>query len=84
MKKALYIIGAVLLIIILADLTQYHADIPLDELKPAYAPPPSRFMMMDGATVHYRDEGTGFPIVTGAWHVVITAHLANVDRYAAQ
>jgi pimeloyl-ACP methyl ester carboxylesterase len=63
MKKILYATGAVLLIIILANLTQYHADIPLDELKPAFAPAPSKFMMMDGATVHYRDEGKGFPVV---------------------
>jgi len=63
MKKALYAVLAIFLVIILANLTQYHADIPLDELKPAYAPPPSKFMMMDGAMVHYRDEGTGFPIV---------------------
>jgi pimeloyl-ACP methyl ester carboxylesterase len=63
MKKALYIILGIFLVLIVANLTQYHADIPLDVLKAEYAPPPSKFMMMDGATVHYRDEGTGFPIV---------------------
>ena len=63
MKKALYIIGGLLLLLIVAQLTQFHADIPLDELKPAYAPVPSKFMMMDGATVHYRDEGSGYPVV---------------------
>ena len=63
MKKALYIVGGVLLLLVVLQLTQYHADIPLGELKPAYAPVPSKFMMMDGASVHYRDEGTGYPIV---------------------
>ena len=63
MKKALYICLAVLVAIIAVNLSQYHADIPLEELKAAYAPAPSKFMMMDDATVHYRDEGTGFPVV---------------------
>ena len=63
MKKALYIIGGLFLLLVIANLTQFHADIPLDDLKAAYAPPPSKFMMMDGATVHYRDEGTGYPVV---------------------
>jgi len=63
MKKALYILSGILLLLIVLQLSQYHADIPLDELKPLYAQPPSRFMMMDGATVHYRDEGTGYPVV---------------------
>jgi len=63
MKKALYIFGGVLLLLIVAQLTQFHADIPLEKLKPTYAPAPSKFMMMDGATVHYRDEGNGYPVV---------------------
>jgi pimeloyl-ACP methyl ester carboxylesterase len=62
-KKALYIIGGLFLLFVIFQVTQYHADIPLDELKAEYAPPPSKFMMMDGATVHYRDEGTGYPVV---------------------
>ena len=63
MKKTLYIIGGLLLLLIGLQLTQFHADIPLGELKPTYAPAPSKFMMMDGATVHYRDEGSGYPVV---------------------
>jgi pimeloyl-ACP methyl ester carboxylesterase len=63
MKKFLYAVAGIFLLIFLATFTQYHADIPLDGLKPTYAPPPSKFMMLDGATVHYRDEGTGFPVV---------------------
>ncbi len=63
MKKALYYTGGFLLFLVVVQLTQYHADIPLSELKAQYAPSPSRFMMIDGATVHYRDEGSGYPIV---------------------
>lgn len=63
MKKALYIIGGLFLLLIILQLTQFHSDIPLKDLKAEYAPPPSKFMMMDGATIHYRDEGTGYPVV---------------------
>ena len=56
-------IGALLIFIFAAIMTQYHADIPVDELKPTYAPPPSKFITIDGLSVHYRDEGTGFPVV---------------------
>ncbi|WP_457654208.1 alpha/beta fold hydrolase [Rhodocaloribacter sp.] len=38
-------------------------DIPVDELKPKYAPPPSQFMKLDGMEVHYRDEGEGPALV---------------------
>jgi pimeloyl-ACP methyl ester carboxylesterase len=63
MKKALYITLGILAMILVFNLTQYHADIPLDDLKTEYAQAPSKFMMMDGAPLHYRDEGTGFPVV---------------------
>ncbi len=38
-------------------------DIPVEELKPKYAPPPSQFMSLDGMEVHYRDEGEGPALV---------------------
>jgi pimeloyl-ACP methyl ester carboxylesterase len=40
----------------------YTPDLPLDQLKTRYAPPPSKFLALDGLDVHYRDEGAG-PIV---------------------
>jgi pimeloyl-ACP methyl ester carboxylesterase len=63
MKKTLYIISGIFLLLIMASLTQYHADIPLEDLKAEYAPPPSKFITIDSMSVHYRDEGTGFPVV---------------------
>lgn len=38
-------------------------DIPLEELKARWAPPPSRFVRVDGMDVHVRDEGNGPPLV---------------------
>ena len=56
-------VGALLFFLFAAIMTQYHADIPLADLKAEYAPPPSKFIMIDGVFAHYRDEGTGFPVV---------------------
>lgn len=38
-------------------------DIPADELKKKYGNESSRFIQLDGANIHYRDEGEGRPIV---------------------
>ena len=38
-------------------------DIPVKELKEKYAPPPSKFIDIDGLEVHYRDEGKGTNLV---------------------
>ena len=40
-----------------------YSDISVDDLKIAYTNEHSKFMEIDGMQVHYRDEGTGFPIV---------------------
>ncbi len=40
-----------------------RADIPAEELEARYSSPSSRFMHLDGARLHYRDEGQGAPIV---------------------
>jgi pimeloyl-ACP methyl ester carboxylesterase len=63
MKRTFYISGGILLFILIVLLSQFHGDIALDDLKSEYAPSPSKFMMMDCATVHYRDEGSGYPVV---------------------
>ncbi len=39
------------------------SDIPLDQLKARWAPPPSRFITVDGMDVHVREEGAGPPLV---------------------
>jgi hypothetical protein len=56
-----------LVVIILALLGAVAAslkrDLPLEELKVRYGPPPSKFIEVAGMPMHYRDEGTGLPLV---------------------
>lgn len=49
----LFIVGVCLLF------TQYHSDIPVEEMKEKYTNSNSKFITIDGMDVHYRDEGTG-------------------------
>ena len=49
---ALCAVGVVLLVGV-----AYEPDRPLESLQARWAPPPSRFMMVDGLRVHLRDEG---------------------------
>jgi pimeloyl-ACP methyl ester carboxylesterase len=42
---------------------QWKADLPLETLKARWAGPTSRFVDLDGMSVHYRDEGSGPPVV---------------------
>ena len=39
--------------------TQVRRDVPVEQLKPLYANGSSRFLELDGMSVHYRDEGRG-------------------------
>jgi pimeloyl-ACP methyl ester carboxylesterase len=67
MRKWLRRIGigllAVVGLLLLLVASQWKADIPFDQLKARWAPPPSRFVDVDGMSVHYRDEGTGPAVV---------------------
>lgn len=60
---------------------QWKSDVPLATLKAHWATGASRFIDVDGMSVHYRDEGAGAPIVllhgTGA-------SLHTWDAWAAQ
>ena len=47
----------------LAAIANIRTDIPLETLKQRYAQPPSKFLQLDGLSVHYRDEGSGLPLV---------------------
>jgi len=49
--------------IALAIASQVTRDVPLDDLKRSYAGGASRFLDVDGFAVHYRDEGSGPPLV---------------------
>jgi pimeloyl-ACP methyl ester carboxylesterase len=42
---------------------EWKGDLPLETLKARWAGPPSRFVDVDGMSVHYRDEGGGPAIV---------------------
>ncbi len=50
---ALFILGFVVAIVV----TNYRADVPVETLKAKYANAASRFVDVDGLSVHYRDEG---------------------------
>lgn len=60
-KKYVFLTVLVLLILLIKDAV--YVDISVDELKKEYANQNSQFTEIDGMQVHYRDEGTGFPIV---------------------
>ena len=58
-----YVFYAVLFLLILLIKGVVYSDISVDDLKKEYANKHSKFIEIDGMQVHYRDEGTGFPIV---------------------
>jgi pimeloyl-ACP methyl ester carboxylesterase len=55
-------IGLGLALVVLVA-SQWRADIPLAELEARWATGASRFVDVDGMRVHYRDEGSGPPVV---------------------
>ncbi len=54
---------AVVLVVAALALLLVRPDIPRVELLAAYAPHPSQFVDLEGMRVHYRDEGSGPPLV---------------------
>ena len=60
--KKRFLFGINILLLVLIYNVSY-ADISLEELKKEYANEQSEFVEINGMQVHYRDEGTGFPIV---------------------
>ena len=60
--KKRFLFGVSILLLVLIYKVSY-ADISLEELKKEYANEQSEFIEINGMQVHYRDEGTGFPIV---------------------
>ncbi len=61
MKHALRIAGIVVLALLVAAgalvTWAWTPDLPLEQLKARWAPPPSQFITVDGLPVHVRDEG---------------------------
>lgn len=41
----------------------FRRDLPVDELVPRYGAEPSRFVEVEGVRVHYRDQGSGPPLL---------------------
>lgn len=63
MKKIVYLPGLLILTVLFFIGSGIRFDIPVEKLKAKYANEQSRFISIDGLTVHYRDEGKGFPLV---------------------
>jgi pimeloyl-ACP methyl ester carboxylesterase len=63
MKKILYLLGILILAVLMAIVSGIRFDVPVEKLKAKYANEQSRFVTIDGLSVHYRDEGKGFPLV---------------------
>ncbi len=63
MKKFFKILFRFIFLLILAAViglgSQYHPDIPVEELKKTYANSESEFLQVEGMNIHYRDEGRG-------------------------
>lgn len=62
-RRGLRIALAVLAVVIVGVLSLARSDLPREPLHAEYAPEPSRFVEIDGARIHYRDEGAGPPLV---------------------
>jgi len=65
LRFAGYGIGGFVLIASLAFLAAawIYRDIPAEVLEAKYATPASRFLNVDGVRIHYRDEGSGPPLL---------------------
>jgi pimeloyl-ACP methyl ester carboxylesterase len=68
LRRALVVVG----VLVAAGVAAlYRPDLPPESLRAAYAPPPSRFVRVDGMDVHYRDEGPTAVPRAGAPTVVL-------------
>ncbi|HLK36066.1 MAG TPA: alpha/beta hydrolase [Polyangiaceae bacterium] len=61
--RALKVLGVLFLLVVAFIAIEWKSDIPLETLKARYATGTSRFVDVDGMSVHYRDEGTGPAVV---------------------
>ena len=56
-------LAALAVLVLVAVVAMYRADVPLEELTARYAAPPSQLLEIDGMRVHVRDEGSGPPLL---------------------
>lgn len=63
MKKIYYLLGMLIGAVLIVIGSGIRFDIPAEKLKAKYANEHSKFVTIEGLSVHYRDEGKGFPLV---------------------
>ena len=57
------VVLSILAVVILLLGSGFRPDRPVSTLLPRYGAPPSRFVEVDGIRIHYRDEGSGPPLL---------------------
>jgi pimeloyl-ACP methyl ester carboxylesterase len=62
-RRARRILLGLAILLVAAAAALVRPDLPLAALRAKYAPPPSRFVRVQGMDVHYRDEGRGPAVV---------------------
>lgn len=63
MKKVVCLLGSFILVVLIVIGSGIRFDIPVEKLKAKYTNEHSKFIVIDGLSVHYRDEGKGFPLL---------------------
>ncbi|NEM98143.1 alpha/beta fold hydrolase [Pontibacter burrus] len=61
--KTTHVVAAAVGLLIVGTAFLIRSDIPAEELQAKYSSPASRYLTIDGANLHYRDEGQGTPII---------------------
>lgn len=62
-RRGRRVVAVLLAAVALLLLVNVRTDLSLDELKPKYQSAASKFALIDDVNVHYRDEGSGPPLV---------------------
>ena len=65
LRSVAKVLGALLAVAVLAFgiAAVVYRDHPAAEVEARWATPPSQFVVIDGVRLHYRDEGSGFPLL---------------------
>lgn len=63
MRKIIYTTGFLILSLLAIIGSGIRFDVPVEDLKVKYTNTQSRFVTINGLSVHFRDEGKGFPLV---------------------
>ena len=63
LRRALRVLGIGVALLVVFLLSLVRSDIPQTEIAAKYGGPTSKFATIEGMSVHYRDEGSGPPLV---------------------